>query len=472
MLGKKFREMINMQDRNNNRRRTGNTQSQRRNSRRYSTGSADNPFENYAKSRKDSQSSFRKILTLMTIVFLTSILAILLFANHQDFLDKKLGENSFISNILNKLSLGNSSKEKPEFSLPFGPKRQNVLLLGVDSNGADSDLWVGTRTDTMILLNIDPRSKTVNAISIPRDSKVYLPKGMGVQKINAAHAIGGVEMTIKTIEDTLGVHVDRYVMVHDDAVRAIVGALGGVDIYVEKNMRYNDNAGNLHINFTKGKHHLTEKDVVEYLRFRHDALGDIGRTQRQQWFLRGLLADMQKPETIVKIPQIISVANKYIKTDMSVYEMTQYASLAKGFDMDNIEIAMLPGGPNKHGYTSYWILDPEKTQEVVDRLIYRQKAEGRKEAYTASVMSAPDNLGEAKELKKALEAAGIEVRCTGTLRSAHSQFIAHSKYVTIDYYAGLKKEVPEVKSRQFVYDPSSFMCADTDFTVVLGGDNK
>ena len=323
----------------------------------------------------------------------------------------------------------------------------------------------------MIIANVDLHSKSVNAISIPRDSKVYLPKGMGIQKINAAHAIGGIEMTVKTVEEMLGVHIDRYVVFHDEAVRAIVGALGGVDIYVEKNMRYNDNAGHLHINFTKGNHHLTEKDVVEYLRFRHDALGDIGRTQRQQWFLRGLLADLKKPETIAKIPKIISVANKYIKTDMSVYEMTQYASLAKSFDMDSVEIAMLPGGPNKHGYISYWIIDPEKTQEVVDRLIYRQKYEGKKESYTASIMRSAEKTSEAIELRKALESAGIEVKCTGTIKSGHSQFIAHSKYITIDYYANLKKQIPEVKSKQFVYDPSTFMCADTDFTIVIGGEN-
>lgn len=460
-----------MQERNNRNRHSSSMKNARR-TRKYSNGSADNPFENYANGRKQSQSTFTKILTLMVIVFLTAIFAILLFANNQEILSKSLGEHSLLSSILSKLSLGNSSKEKPEFALPFGPRRQNILLLGVDSNGADSDLWVGTRTDTMILLNIDPRTKTVNAISIPRDSKVYLPKGMGIQKINAAHAIGGVEMTIKTVEDTLGIHIDKYIMFHDEGVRAIVQALGGVDIYVEKNMHYNDNAGHLHINFTKGKHHLTDKDVVEYLRFRHDALGDIGRTQRQQWFLRGLLADLQKPETIVKIPQIVSVANKYVKTDMSAYEMGQYAALAKGFDMDNIEIAMLPGAPNKHGYTSYWILDPEKTQKIVDRLIYRQKPDGMKESYTASIMSSPDDKSEAVELKSALEKAGIDVRCSGTLKSAHSQFIAHSNYVTIDYYANLKKQVPEVKSRQFVYDPATFMCADTDFTIVVGKDNK
>lgn len=459
-----------MKDRD--RRTANNNVRNRRRTRRYLNGSADNPFESYPTQGENSQSSFRKILTVMTIIFFMAVAGILLFANSQDFIDNKLGENSFISKIFAKLSLGNGSKDKPEFNLPFGPRRQNILLLGVDSNGADSDLWVGTRTDTIILLNIDPKTKTVNAISIPRDSKVYLPKGMGVQKINAAHAIGGIGMTVKTVEDTLGVHVDKYIMFHDEGVRAIVKALGGVDIYVEKNMHYNDNAGHLHINFTKGKHHLTDKDVVEYLRFRHDAMGDIGRTQRQQWFLRGLLADLQKPETIIKIPEIVSVANKYVKTDMSPYEMTQYAALAKHFDMDNIEIAMLPGAPNKHGYISYWILDPDKTQEVVDRLIYRAKPEGNKETYTASIMSSADKADEARELKKALEADGIQVVCTGTSNSTHSQFIAHSKYVTVDYYANLKKAVPEVKSRQFVYDPMNYRCANTDFTVVVANDNK
>ena len=423
------------------------------------------------KTGKNNKSIFGKALAVMIIIFFTIILGMVLFANNQKFLDKKLGNNSFLKNFLAKLSLGNNTKDKGEFEFPFGMKRQNILLMGVDSNGADSDLWVGTRTDTIILMNIDPRTKTVNAVSIPRDSKVYLPNGMGSQKINAAHAIGGVNMTIKTVENTLGVKIDKYIMFHDEGVREVVKALGGVDIYVEKDMSYDDYAGKLHIHFKKGNHHLTEKNVVEYLRFRHDATGDIGRTKRQQWFLRGLLADLQKPETFVKIPKLVNVIQKYVKTNITPYEMTQYASLAKSFDMDAIEISMLPGAPNKHGYTSYWILNPEKTQEVIDRLIYRQTAGERKESYTASIMRAKDKTEEANALKKALQDNGVSVICTGTSNSIHSQFIAHSKYVTIDYYADLKKQVPEVKSRQFVYEPTSYMCGKSDFTIVLAGEN-
>ncbi len=417
--------------------------------------------------RRKEQSSFWKTLVLMTIIFFAVMLTIFLFADNREFLEEHFGQDSFITKVFIKIT--QHSDEKAEFSMPFGPRKQNILLLGVDSNGQDADLWEGTRTDTIVLLNIDPRTKTLNAISIPRDSKVYLPKDYGVQKINSAHALGGVNMTIKTIEETLGVKIDRYIMVHDEAVRKVVEAMGGIDIYVEKNMRYDDYAGKLHINLKKGQQHLSADEVVGYLRFRHDAMGDIGRAQRQQWFLRGLLQELQKPQTIAKVPQILSVANKYVKTDMSLYEMSQYAAIAKHFDIDNIEIATLPGAPNKKGYTSYWIIDPEKTQEVINRLIYREKQVANKIEYVASVMYPIDSEVMGKKLISELEENNVIVKCVGTSSVTHAQFIAHTKDVSSEYYKWLKKKTPSLKARQFVYDPINYYCADTDFTIIMGG---
>lgn len=430
------------------------------------------PIDEYIKKIEETQkeqSSFIKILAVMTIIFLGIIFAIFIFADNKEFLEDEFGTDSPITRIFIKLTQSNTNKEKAEFSLPFGLRKQNILLLGVDSNGEGSDLWKGTRTDTIVLINIDPKSKSLNAISIPRDSKVYLPKNNGVQKINAAHAIGGINMAIRTIEDTLGIKVDKYIMVHDEAVRKIVEALGGVDIYVEKNMHYNDYSGNLHINLTKGHHHLNSEEVIGYLRFRHDAMGDIGRTQRQQWFLRGLLQELQKPQTIAKIPDILSVAKKYVKTDMSLYEMSQYAALAKHFDINNIEIATLPGAPNKKGYTSYWILDPEKTQEVVDRLIYREKNKNNKTEFKANIMYSDENAEKANQLVTELETNNIKIKCTGSTNATHAQFIAHTKEVTPEFYNWLRKKVPELNSKQFVYDPVNYYCSDTDFTIIMAG---
>ena len=257
-------------------------------------------------------------------------------------------------------------------------------------------------------------------------------------------------------------------MVHDNAVKEIVDAMGGVDVYVEKPMHYNDYSGDLHINFTKGDHHLDGQKAVEYLRFRHDALGDIGRTQRQQWLLRSILTKLKQPETITKIPDIISVAKKYVKTDMSFYEMSQYAALAKHVDMDKIEVAMLPGAPNQRGYISYWILDPEKTQEVVNRVIYRDKEQfDELDQMTAAVLASDSTKGQ--QMAENLKAAGIDVKCTGRSTRSHSQFIAHSSKVTNDYYNWLKKKNEAFSGLQFVYDPVNYQCGETDFTIILSG---
>ena len=134
------------------------------------------------------------------------------------------------------------------------------------------------------------------------------------------------------------------------------------------------------------------------------------------------------------------------------------------------EIATLPGAPNKKGYTSYWILDPEKTQEVVNRLIYRKGENGTDKAeFVASVMFSNEHSKEGNALIKELEANNVKVKCIGTSSATHAQFIAHTKDVTQTYYNHLKKKVPELKARQFVYDPVNYYCGDTDFTVIVAG---
>ncbi len=424
-----------------------------------------------ARKARAEQRSFMRAVVLMCIIFAGVLLSIFILADNENFLSKHFGDNSPITTLFVKLSRSSKNKEHADFAWPFGPKRQNILFLGVDSNNDNvADVWQGTRTDTIILVNIDPKTKSVNALSIPRDSKVYLPRNAGINKINAAHAIGGIDMIKETVEDTLGVHIDKYIMVHDSAVKEIINAMGGIDIYVEKPMHYNDYAGNLHINLSRGEHHLSGEEAVGYLRFRHDALGDIGRTQRQQWFMRGLIEALKSPETITKIPDIINVARQYIKTDLSVYELSQYAAMAKHIDMSKIEIAMLPGAPNQRGAISYWILDPEKTQEVVNRVIYRDKMPIDDAAvYSASVMHSTDRAEDARQLVNAFKSLGIEVKCTGESNRSHSQFIAHSNKVTNEYYNRLSEKVPGFSGIQFVYDPNNYYCGETDFTIILSG---
>jgi len=287
-------------------------------------------------------------------------------------------------------------------------------------------------------------------------------------KINSAHAFGGIKLCKKTIEDTLGVRVDKYIMVHDDAVKDVVNVLGGIPIYVEKRMNYDDYAGKLHIHLEKGLNVLDGTQAVGYLRFRHDGLGDIGRTQRQQWFLKGFIDKVKTPQALAKLPELLSVVKDDIKTDMSVYELSQLANVARGLSDGGVQIATLPGAPNQHGYISYWILDPEKTQETINRLIYREETSVDTDVkLTAGIMYVPSKLTEANELKAQFEAMGYKVNCLEASGLPHSQFLAHNKNVSNSFYNYIRKRIPSMEKIQYVYDPLKNYSVSSDFTVIL-----
>lgn len=416
---------------------------------------------------KKESSNFAKTLLILVFAVFILFLCFLFSINDTKTVEQLFGKDTFVSNKLIEFIGSKSKKRGMGFSMPFLPRKQNILLLGVDSNGSDTNPWKGTRSDTIVLLNIDAKSHSVNAISIPRDSKVFLAGDFGVQKINAAHALGGIKLTKKTVEDTLGVKVDKYIMVSDDAVAKLVDALGGVPVYVEKKMKYDDFSGGLHVHLGKGLNVLDGQNAVGYLRFRHDGLGDIGRTQRQQWFLRSLLEKVQSPQAIPKIPAMLNIATTYVKTDLSLYEMSQYAALAKSLDLNKIEVATLPGRPNKKGSTSYWILDPEKTQEAVNRLIYRDTPEYTDKKFAAGIMYSPEKEQEAMQLKSLLEELGFDVSCNSRGHLPHSQFIANSSSVSNEFFSWLKKKVPDIQNNQFVFDPNKFYCPDSDFVIVV-----
>ena len=416
----------------------------------------------YKHKHSNTKSGFgRVIVSLILTALVVCVAAIAYIAT--------AGSDSKYSKMLMSFLKDLDPKAQKGFNLPVLQHKQNILIVGVDSNGENADKFKGTRSDTMILVNIDPSKHSINAISIPRDSKVYLAGDYGVQKINAAHALGGIDLTLKTVEDTLGIKVDKYVLVNNDGVKKLVDALGGVPVYIEKDMYYNDNTAGLHINLSKGLHVLNGDQVEGYLRFRKDGLGDIGRTSRQQWFVKAVLEKLQNPSTIAKIPEVLNIASIYVKTNLSLYEMSHLAAALRNIDMNDVEFATLPGAPSKKGYISYWILDPEKTQEVIDRMVYRDKPSPSDKKLVAGIMYAFDKEEEAMRIKDELQNSGYEVNCIGRAHLPHSQIIGHNAAVTSDFISWLKKQIPEVKGSQFVYDPVRMYCVHSDFTIIVSG---
>lgn len=357
--------------------------------------------------------------------------------------------------------------------MPFLPaKKENILLIGVDgdidNNLSKDHVRQNGRSDTLILFNIDTKTNTVNAISIPRDSKVYIANSNDVDKINHAFAFGGPQLTVSTIEDTFGIRIDHYIAVNYNVLKEIVAAVGGVDVYVPKNMHYTDYSAHLHINLHKGEQTLNAETAEEFLRFRHDALGDIGRIERQQAFVTGLIKKFQDPAIIPKIPEIIRVVQNNVLTDMNMYELSETAAYLQGANMSQMQITTLPGTPSQRGSISYWILDPVEVQSIIDKFIYRIDANYKTQGLDVGIAYNPNYSGKAQKIIRKLEESGYRVNCSVETDSREPKIISHSSDVTLGTVNYIKNKVNPIKKYPFVLSPGlGQVCGKTDLSIVV-----
>ncbi|HEY9910000.1 MAG TPA: LCP family protein [Thermosynechococcaceae cyanobacterium] len=246
----------------------------------------------------------------------------------------------------------------------------NILVMGVDrvpeAKPGSPETFNG-RSDTMLLVRIDPNDDSVRLLSIPRDTQVEIP-GVGVTKINDANARGGSNLALNTVSRTLnGVEIDRYVRISTEAFRELVNLLGGIEVYVPSPMAYEDKTQKLKINLAAGLQTLNGSQAEQFARFRQDGNGDIGRVQRQQALLKALLKKTSNPLLLPRLPEMIQTMQQYIDTNLSVEEMLSLAFAGRKLTQSNFKMVMLPGrfsSPNEFR-ASYWIMNPEGRDRVI-----------------------------------------------------------------------------------------------------------
>ncbi len=300
----------------------------------------------------------------------------------------------------------------------------NVAVFGVDKDG--------TRTDVIFVVHYDSAAKSISLVSLPRDTRVSLTDEVKANitaegrsysqttKLNAVHAFSGEEMgcqnAVLQIEDLLGIKIDHYVKVDLEAFRAIVDAVGGVDMYVPQDM-YKDmrDTGDPLINLKEGQQHLDGEKAEQLVRFRGYLEGDVGRIEVQQIFLKALADKILSTETIVKnLPDFISVMYKYIETDVSLPDALKYVNYVDKVDMSKISMETLPGVGQYVGDVSYFIHDAEATGEMVDRVFYSVAAATSGEATDSKsllieVSNGGNISGLAAQYSKKLEDSGYQV---------------------------------------------------------------
>jgi polyisoprenyl-teichoic acid--peptidoglycan teichoic acid transferase len=211
----------------------------------------------------------------------------------------------------------NGAREEEQMVYKFEGKKDqyggtNILLLGSDARGKEK-----SRADTIMIAHYNEDKGTFKLTSIMRDSYVDIP-GRGKHKINSAFAYGGPELMRQTIKKNFDIDLQYYAIVNFQGFVHLIDEAfpNGVEIDVEKKM-----SENIDVTLEPGLQRLNGEQLLGYVRFRQDAVGDFGRVERQQKVVKAIGEQLSSIQTIAKLPKLVGVLTPYVNTNMDTSDM-------------------------------------------------------------------------------------------------------------------------------------------------------
>lgn len=306
-----------------------------------------------------------------------------------------------------KLETTMTVKDKQQLQLQLATVQPsepfNILLLGADFRKGDTSY----RTDTIIVARIDPQTKKVWMLSIPRDTKVLIP-GHGYDKINAAHAYGGPELTVKTVRQFTGLPINHYMEVNFVGFENAVNQMGG--IWMDVPVAIDDKAAasqSVHQRAAKipaGWQKLDGEHALTFVRARHQfATQDIARMSDQQLFFRALADQLAHRTDIPTLVKVVNGISPYIQTDMSLMDMMKTALAMKGIGSKNMYTATVGGT----WVSPYEVPDMAKLQILVDN--FKNEQPFNKAANASTVPNPTPNATTASSAATIKKPASIKI---------------------------------------------------------------
>lgn len=254
----------------------------------------------------------------------------------------------------------------------FPPEQRhtmNVLVLGCDSDYYDDKpvpiKGTNGRSDAIMVAHLDFDKNTINLLSIPRDTAVQIPGHRGYQKVNAAHAFGGNDLSTKTIQQDFGITSDYTVSLDFDSFKQVVDAVHGVDLTVDKKLDYDDNWANLHIHLKPGYQHLNGYHAMGFVRIRHTD-DDFHRQERQHQFVEALRKKVTDPQNFMLLPDVLKAITDDLKSNLNQDQMLALVNWSRKLPKENIQLATLPGYEGR----SFVYADPVKDAPIIAKLFF------------------------------------------------------------------------------------------------------
>lgn len=270
---------------------------------------------------------------------------------------------------------------RPSAPAPSGPSLRGTGTPARSAipHGSDRFLIVGLtqdqhRTDSIMVVQWDAAHRQARILGVPRDTGVAI-QGIGYTKLVHAYATGGVGRTRAAVVKLLDIPIAHYLVFSIPALRHLVDLIGGVPITVEKRMFYNDREQHLFINLQPGAQVLDGARAEQYVRFRNDPEGDIGRIRRQQHFVRAALQALHRPTVWVRLPQIISTARADLGTDLTSEDLLGWAHEVDHLATDAVSAQTIEGHPATQFDAimrmplSFWIPDTDDLRAKVRWLL-------------------------------------------------------------------------------------------------------
>ncbi|QXM05908.1 LCP family protein [Crassaminicella indica] len=390
------------------------------------------------------------------------------------------GTYIFMSSMTVKGQGYSGEKIVSEDGTPEKEERVNVLIVGVDAKDIESSKHA--RTDTMMLATFDPNTKKVDIISIPRDTRVVIRGRRQKEKINHAHAYGGMDLAMKAVKDFLGVPVHYYIEVNYAAVGKIVDDVGGVEVYVPQDMKYYDPKADppLKINLKKGRQVLDSNKAMQFLRFRKGYKNqDLGRINAQHDFLMALADKLLSPRIITKLPNLLRTFKAYVDTNMPITTMSSYAFKARDIKMEDINMITIPGEPKLINGLWYYIPDMNGVKTIVDQIFRGKDAQDQnidahenkeytKDKVTVEVLNGSNINGIATKTANMLKEKGYKVVNIGN--------VAGIKYGQTHIYNRNNKDsdAKNIAELLNIKEIEKGINTDTkaDITIIIGNDMK
>jgi len=233
----------------------------------------------------------------------------------------------------------------------------SVLMLGVDERPGDRG-----RSDTMIVLTVNPELNSVKMLSIPRDTRTEIVGRGSQDKINHAYAFGGVEMSMDTVEHFLDIPIDYYLKVNMEGFKDIVDSVGGVLVTNDQEFSQGGHQ------FAKGEILLNGDKALSYVRMRkQDPRGDFGRQQRQRQIIEGVIKKGANFSTLSKFDDIFGALEKNVKTNLTFDQMVGIQSDYKvaGKSVEQMQIS---GSGTMISNIYYYSVPAEEQQRVQNEL--------------------------------------------------------------------------------------------------------